>query len=201
MGMGQAGAAARVAVMNEAAKIDPTASLAANKATYKADSTNLQNLQKTEGTLSAFEKTAGKNLDQFVDSYQKLVDTGSPLLNRPVRSLQGSVLGDPDVAAAHAAAAVALREIARVTNDPKLSGSLTDSARREISGLVPDGATLKQLASVAKVLRTDMANVHSGINDQIETVKSGLQSNPTAPKASAPVEMWIRDASGKLVKQ
>lgn len=185
MGMGQAGAAARVAVMNEAAKIDPQASLAANAATFKADAGNLKNLQQTEGTLAAFESTAGKNLDQFTAAYQKLADTGSPLLNRPIRTLQGNVLGDPDVAAANAAASVALREIARVTNDPKLSGSLTDAARQEVTSLVPAGATLAQLASVAKVLRADMANVHSSLKDQIDAVKTGIGNNPAKGTTAA----------------
>lgn len=200
MGMGQAGAAARVAVMNEAAKLDPTAGLAQNAATFKADSANLTNLQKTEGTLAAFESTAGKNLDQFLSAYQKLSDTGSPLLNRPIRTLQGTALGDPNVAAANAAAAVALREIARVTNDPKLSGSLTDSARQEVSSLVPAGATLQQLASVTKVLRSDMSNMHSSLKDQIAAVKSGIGSNPakdtTTPTTGAFIE--AKDPQGNI---
>lgn len=189
MGMGQAGAAARVAVMNAAAKIDPTASLAANKAAFKADSANLTKLQTTEGTLSAFEKTAGKNLDQFLSLADKIPDTGVPWLNQPIRSVNASGLGSADQAAFNAARDVALREIARVTNDPKLSGSLTDSARAEVSGLSPANATFAQIKAVAKVLKQDMANVHAGINDQIAAVKTGLQGNPAATTSSASVKM------------
>lgn len=198
MGMGQAGVAARIAIMNEAAKIDPNASLAANKAVYHADTGNLANLQKTEGTLSAFESTANKNLDQYVTAYQKLADTGSPLLNRPIRTLQGSALGDPNVAAANAAASVALREIARVTNDPKLSGALTDSARQEVTGLVPAGATLQQLASVVKVLRADMGNVHSSIKDQIASVKAGIDANPNKPATDAAAQTTTQPSAQDL---
>jgi hypothetical protein len=183
MGMGQAGAAARVAVMNAAAKIDPQASLAANKAAYKADAANLTKLQTTEGTLSAFEKTAGKNLDQFLSLADKIPDTGVPWLNQPLRSVNDKALGSADQAAFNAARDVALREIARVTNDPKLSGSLTDSARAEVSGLSAKDATFAQIKAVAKVLKQDMANVHSGINEQINAVKTGLQGNPAAVTA------------------
>ena len=181
MGMGQAGAAARVAVMNEAAKIDPRASLAANKATYGADTKNLANLQKTEGTLSAFEKTAGKNLDQFLSLADKIPDTGVPWLNQPIRAVNDKALGSADQAAFNAARDVALREIARVTNDPKLSGVLSDAARKEVSALSPSAATFAQIKSVAQVLKQDMANVHAGINEQIGTVKAGLQGHPGAP--------------------
>jgi hypothetical protein len=174
MGMGQAGAAARIAVMNAAAKIDPKASLAMNQATFKADQANLTNLQKTEGTLSSFEKTAGKNLDQFLSLADKIPDTGVPWLNQPIRTVNAKLLGDQDQAAFNAARDVALREIARVTNDPKLSGVLSDSARHEVSSLNPADATFAQIQSVAKVLKQDMANVHSSLNEQIANVKTGI---------------------------
>lgn len=196
MGMGEAGAAARVAVMNRAALIDPQASLAANKATYGADTKNLANLQKTEGTLSAFEKTAGKNLDQFLSLADKIPDSGVPWLNKPLRAVNTSGLGSADQAAFNAARDVALREIARVTNDPKLSGVLSDAARHEVSSLSPDSATFAQIQAVAKVLKKDMANVHAGINEQIDTVKSGLQGHPGAPPPVAPV-VWERGPDGK----
>lgn len=184
MGMGSAGAAARVAIMNEAAKLDPQASLSLNKATYKADSANLQNLQKTEGTLSAFETTAGKNLDQFLSLANKIPDTGVPWLNTPVRMLNKAIVGSANMAAIDAARDVALREIARVTNDPKMSGALTDSARQEISALSPKNATLPQIKAVVKVLQQDMANVHSGLTQQIASVKDGLSQHPGAPPPS-----------------
>lgn len=191
MGMGQAGAAARVAVMNRAALIDPQAGLAANKAIYKADSANLQKLQTTEGTLSAFENTAGKNLDQFLALAQKIPDTGMPWLNTPVRLLDQKLVGSSNMAAITAARDVALREIARVTNDPKLSGALTDSARAEVAGLSAKDATLPQIIAVAKVLKQDMANVHLGVNQQIETVKAGLAGHPGAAAVAAPTGGFI----------
>lgn len=198
MGMGQAGAAARVAVMNRAAAIDPQAGLAANKATYQADSANLKKLQTTEGTLSAFEKTAGKNLDQFLSLADKIPDTGVPWLNQPIRAVNANGLGSADQAAFNAARDVALREIARVTNDPKLSGALTDSARAEVAGLSPASATFAQIRNVAKVLKQDMANVHAGVNEQIATVKSGLQGHPGSTVAPSAVEQWERGTDGKL---
>ena len=66
--------------------------------------------------------------------------------------------------AVEAARSVALREIARVTNDPKLTGALTDSARSEVSGLSPTNATFAQIKKVATILQQDMANVHRGLS-------------------------------------
>lgn len=187
-------------VMDRAAAMDPTAALSRNAAVYKADQANLTNLQRTEGTLSAFEKTASKNLDQFLTLADKIPDTGLPWLNTPVRQLDEKAVGSANMAAINAARDVALREIARVTNDPKLSGALTDTARREVAGLIPTDATLPQIKAVAKVLKTDMANVHKGINEEIARVEEGIGGNPS--KGEPVVETWVRDpTTHKLVKQ
>lgn len=190
MGMG----AQRTAIQNRAAEMDPTAVLARNAAVFKADSANLTNLQRTEGTLAAFEKTAIKNLDQFLALADKIPDTGVPWLNTPVRRLSANVVGSANMAAIQAARDVAFREIARVTNDPKLSGALTDSARAEVMGLSKENATLPQIKAVARVLKQDVANVHKGINEQIADVKSGMGSNPSTPP---PTEFSVTAPNGK----
>jgi hypothetical protein len=198
-GNGVAGGIQRTAIMNRAAQKDPKAALARNQAVYKAESANLTNLQKTEGTLSAFETTAGKNLDQFLTLADKIPDTGVPWLNTPVRLLSRQIVGDANMAAIDAARDVALREIARVTNDPKLSGALTDSARAEVLGLSPQNATLPQIKAVAKVLKQDMANVHSGLRDQIDAVRSGLGGMPSGSGA-APLQQPIPGVPGGVAE-
>jgi len=198
-GFGAAGIARQTAIMNRAAQLDPTAALAANQATYKADSATLTNLQKTEGTLSAFENTAGKNLDQFLSIASKVPDTGSPWVNQPLRTVNAKGLGNADQAAFNAARDVALREIARVTNDPKLSGALTDTARKEVLGLIPADATFAQIKRVAAVLKQDMANVHAGMTEQIGTVKARLGANPNGggTQDMRPVRKY-NPATGKI---
>ncbi len=184
-GYGAAGVSRQTAVMNNAALVDPTAGLARNAAKFKADQANLVNLQRTEGTLSAFETTAGKNLDQFLTLAKDIPDTGVPWLNTPVRQLTQQVVGRANMAAINAARDVALREIARVTSDPKLSGALTDAARQEVSSLSPQNATLPQIRAVANVLKQDMANVHAGLNAQIQQVRQGIGSKPATGSENA----------------
>ncbi len=193
MGMGPQ----RTAIMNRAAVIDPKAALALNQATFKADQANLTKLQTTEGTLSAFENTAGKNLNQFLATAAKIPDTGVPWLNQPLRSVNAKLLGSADQAAFNAARDVALREIARVTNDPKLSGALTDSARAEVAGLSPSNATFAQIKRVAEILKQDMANVHSGITEQIAIVKAGIGQNPAGPSQSPDLYQQYLDRNKK----
>lgn len=168
------GPAIATQIMSRASELNPGARIAANSAAYQANKSSYENVTKTLDTLSAFENTGLKNLQNFTNLAQKIPDTGIPWLNTPVRSLNEKMVGSPDQAAAVAAGQVALREIARVTNDPKLSGALTDSARQEVAGLIPAGATLPQIKRVAQVLIQDMSNVHQGLAAQKQDIGSRL---------------------------
>jgi hypothetical protein len=100
--------------------------------------------------------------------------------------LTKEIVGSDNMAAATAARDVALREIARVTNDPNLSGVLSDSARQEVSALSPQNATLAQIKAVAKVLRQDMANVHGSLTDQIGDIQKRIAAPPGGAATAGP---------------
>lgn len=190
----------RKQIINRSAALMPGLDVAANKADFTANQSSLQNVTRTLDTLIAFENTAGKNLDQFLELAKKIPDTGVPWLNTPVRVLSGAAVGSANQAAFNAARDVALREIARVTNDPKLSGVLSDSARAEVSALSPKNATFAQIKAVAQTLKNDMANVHSSLSEQRDAIQGriGGRSKDAVP---AKVENWVIDPkTGKLVK-
>ncbi len=178
-GRGGPALALNKALMNRAADLHPEGSLAANSAEYKANAASYKNVTTTLDTLSAFEQSGLKNLKQFTDLADKIPDTGVPWLNTPVRLLNDKLVGAEYMPAIAAARSVALREIARVTNDPKLSGSLTDTARAEVSSFSPQNATLPQIKQVVKVLQNDMANVHSSLQDQKDSIAKRLGGVPS----------------------
>lgn len=197
MGMGKTGAAVRTAIINQAANEYKDLDLPTQQAAYKANQNSLKVLQATTDKVSAFESTAGKNLDQFLSLADKIPDTGMPWLNAPIRSLDAKVLGSAGMAAANAARDVALREIARVTNDPNLSGVLSDSARREVSALSPQDATFAQIKAVAKVLKQDMANVHDSLNVQLSDIRQRIATPPSG--ATTPTKtLRYNPATGKV---
>lgn len=164
-------------VMNEAAKGGPV-NVAANKATYHADSTSLANLQKQFDSVTAFERTAGKNLDLFLQTAKPVLDAGSPLLNKPLRSMSDAMMGSPEMSAFKAARTTALTEIAKVLNNPQGAGVLSDSARHEVEQLVGPDATLKQIYAAANVLKQDMANRHQSYQQQITEIKGRQGTQP-----------------------
>ena len=213
MGMGAAGSQARKAIMNRAGELAPNGSIAANSAEYKANENSLTSLQKNFDQVTGFENTAGKNLNTFLATAQKLEDTGSPWLNKPWRDVQSGLAGSPDLAAYNAARTTAITEIAKVLTSSNASGVLSDSARGEVSGLIGPNATLGQIQSAAKILKQDMANRHDAYQQQIQDIKGRLGGSqsaapsgeskftppPNAPTATGPNGHKIVAIGGKWV--
>lgn len=179
----------RQAILNRAAALTPEdvqriesggGDIAANKATYAADAGSLKKLQAQRDAIGAFENTAQKNIDIFLETAGKVADTGSPLANSLVRNVSAQALGSPDVSAFNAARQVAINEIAKITNNPNLSGTLSDSARHEIEAFNPANATLKQSVAVMRVLKRDMANRKSSIDDALAEVKGRIGGGASA---------------------
>lgn len=181
MGMGSAAQKSRVEIMNRGAELLKGQDLASQSAAYKALSTTLGQLTKNAGSISAFESTAMKNLDLFLQTAKKVVGTGSPLINKPLRDIDQNALGSDDVAAYKAARQVALTEIAKVLNNPNSSVALSENARKEALSLSGEGATISQLYKVAQTLKQDMANRKGGFQDQINATQQAIANlNPSA---------------------
>jgi hypothetical protein len=161
-------------ILNQAASGGAAPNVAANKANYQADAASLKSLQSNMDQVTAFENTAGKNLDQFLSTAKNVIDSGSPLINQPLRSVASKVAGSPNQAAFEAARTTALTEIAKVLNSSKASGVLSDSARGEVSQLIGKDATLAQIYSAANILKNDMGNRHQSYQDKINEIKGRL---------------------------
>jgi hypothetical protein len=175
--------AAQSQIINRAGQMGPL-NLATEKAAYGANKASLAALVKSRDAVTAFETTAGKNLDLFLNQAQKIIDSGSPWINTPLRSLSGQGLGSADQAAANAARQIAVNEIAKVTGSPSLSGALSDSARHEVDAFIPKNATFAQSYRVAQVLRQDMKNRTGSLNDQIDDVSRRIGAGATTNRGA-----------------
>ncbi len=139
-------------------------------------------LQKQRDAISSFENTALKNIDIFLDTAGKVVDTGSPLANTPVRAVTGKALGSPDQAAYDTARQVAINEVAKIISNPNLSGQLSDSARHEVEAFNPTNATLGQSVAVMRVLKQDMANRAQSMDQTLSEIRGRISKSE--PKGS-----------------
>lgn len=181
-GRGVAGIAQNRKIMNRAAELYP-GSMSADTAEFAANKASLTQLQKQFDAVSAFENTAGKNLDIFLKQAGKVVDSGSPWINRPLRAVASSGLGSADQAAFNAARQTALTEIAKVLNSPTGAGVLSDTARKEVEELIGPNASLKQIVSAANILKQDMANRHDSYQEQINDIKKRTGNKEEASAA------------------
>lgn len=185
MGMSKQGAGTRAKIINRAAELYPGLDTAGNKAGFAADQASLKKLQELRDSVGAFEKTAGANLDRFVAQARKVADTGSPLLNQPLRSVKRKLLGDADMAAFEAARLTAQNEIARVLNTANLNGQLTDNARKEMQQALSPDATLPQILSAARILRADMQTRRESYDAQLGEIKTRMKGKPGETPAPA----------------
>jgi hypothetical protein len=201
LGMGTSGVNARQAILGKAADIvhGQGTTLASLRASGLSDMDALKKLTAMQTSVEAFEGTANANLDQMLLTAKPLIDSGSPWINKPLREVQTEGFGDKELAAYRAARQVALTEIAKVTNNPSLSGQLSDSARKEVTELLPENATLGQIYSVAKILKQDMANRHLYLQNEREKLQQRLGTPITTPVTPplAPVKDAHRTYQGR----
>lgn len=171
----------------------------AMRAAYSGDKASLSKFQASRDNIASFEKTAGKNLDQFLSLAGKIPDTGIPWLNTPIRELDQKLVGSENMAAVNAARAVATNEIAKVTAGGGLSSVLSDAARKEVKDYNPANATFAQTKAVAKVLKQDMENRRTSMDETLADIKSRIgggsgTSDTSAPKATK----RFNPATGKI---
>jgi hypothetical protein len=184
LGSGAAGAKLRTEVINEAAKVYSGLDLASQRAAFDANKAALTGLERQRAAMGAFEETATKNLAVFLEQAKNIVDTGSPYLNRPLRSLDEKLLGSPQMTAFSTARRTVIPEFAKILANPGLSGQLTDTARKEIEDVVSGDATLQQTLAAANVLMRDVKNRTTAYDEAIAAVKGRIATPPGQPAAA-----------------
>lgn len=186
MGLGKTATLARNKIYNRAAEMFANLDLATQQVAYKSNAGAIVKLQGTLSNLNAYEKTALANLNVFIEQAKKVVDSGSPLLNKPLRSFDEKVLGSPTMAAYNAARTVVIPEFAKIiAGGPNLTGVLTNEARDEIDGILKGDATLKQIYEVAKILPRDAANRRTAYETEIAGLKKVIATPPKSTPATA----------------
>ena len=199
LGMGDR--STRQQIINRASELTPAdmqrieaggADLAMNRADYKADSGSLTKLTAQRNAITSFENTAKKNIDVFLTTAGKVVDTGSPMANSLARAVSGKMLGSPDQAAYDAARQVAINEVAKIITNPNLAGTLSDAARHEVEAFNPANATLKQSVQVMRLLKQDMDNRTRSLDDQIKEIRGRIGSPGARPAGGGADPLGIR---------
>jgi len=178
------------AIISRAAQLDQQAGgggIAANKADVKSLSESLAQLQKNFQAVSAFENTANKNIDMLKGFAAKVPDLGTRFANTPIRAISGSVIGSENMAAFKTALAPVQSEAAKILNSANLTGTLSDTARKELQDIVDGNMPYKSLVASLNVLQQDFKNRHDSYAQQISDIQGrlkGLSNGSTGSNVS-----------------
>lgn len=129
----------------------------ANQADRKAAVAGLSQLAKNRDAVEAFEMTTQKNMDLALEVSRRVDRTGIPLANKIIMPAQ-KWLGNTGIAEWDAAITPVIFEYARVVSTVSGGNITTDSAREEISKLLPPISSPDQVEDVLAIMRQEMQN-------------------------------------------
>lgn len=153
---------------------------------------SIKDLIPMQNALQSYETVARANGDRALELIGKVNKSGMPVLNSALR-LGAQQTGNPDAAELIQVLQNYQTEVARIIANPRLVGQLTDTARKEIEGVVPANMTPAQAYRVINRLNFEFDLRNKGISNAIETGQGQL--NPTnAPQPAT------ADAVPKVVK-
>ena len=159
-------------------------SIAGNAAVYGGLKTSFGNMRKNYDSIEAFAKTALANSEILEGTLTKLVDTGSPIINKPIREWGRDVQGSIGVTAYNTARRIVAPEFARLLTSANAQGVLSDEARTEVMGLLAPDATASQVLQALDILKNEVANRRSSIGGQLGDIEDALNAvgqTPTTP--------------------
>jgi len=185
------------AIIKRAAELHPEASLALNKALYKADTQSLAGLQKQFDAVTAFGKTAKLNLQQVLETGAKVPDLGTRFANIPVRNINEKMLGTEAMAKFRTALLTGRTETMRVLSSANAAGALTNEARHEGQEILDGNMPFPAMKASIEQLLTDMGNRHTSYQGQIEEIKKRLAGGKPSATEAEPMEITL--PSGKKV--
>lgn len=185
MGMGKAARNDRNTIKNRAAEMYQGLNPAQQISAYQANKGSLGKLQATADALQTWENTGLKNARTFLQQAQRVVDTGSPWINEPLRKIDEKAFGSSNVATYNAARGIVTPEFAKLLTNPNLTGQLTDTARAEVNSLISGDFNYKQAYDVVKIFAGDAENRRTAVQDQIDEINKRLGATPAGVKVAS----------------
>lgn len=195
-------------VSNLVARMFPGRNLAQARAAFRGNEKSRQEIQLSSDGIEAFAAAAAKNLKMIEEVVASIPDTGSPVLNMPVRKFEASLRGDPKMAAFHALRMSLNTEYARLTQAMKLTGvGLSVDAQREVRNAISENATVGQVLAAYTVLANESGNRAASMQEMLSIIdnRMQIQAQINAERAAAsgapivseserpPLESFVRE--------
>jgi hypothetical protein len=168
------------------------------RAFFKSNAASLGQQQKMYDSVQGFMATADKNATLLEASLKKLPDLGVPIFNKPFRTFEKDVAGDPNLSQFSTYLKSVQNEYARIISQPNLAGQLTDSARHEAEVLIDPKSTVPQIVASIQALKNEGTNRLVSVGEQIQRIQSRMTTAPAAPAAGGgPAIGTVRTYNGE----
>jgi hypothetical protein len=115
-----------------------------------------------------------KNADIAKTLAEKAIATDAKFANKPLNWLRQNASDNPDVAEYLAQMVIVSTEAARVLNNPRLVGQLTDSARHEMEGVISGDMPLEATKRVLDRMKSDGTNRVAAMESEAGDLKKRM---------------------------
>jgi hypothetical protein len=173
---------------------DTMGAMIARNAANKADTTSLGNLQKTMDAVTAYGNTLDKNIALLEQSFNKLDQSGSPLINRAVNAWKQGVSGDADIASTVAALKAVQTEVAKIQSGALGNAPIAEGLQKEIEQMVNKNMSPAALQGALNVFKQEGANRRESTQQQIDAIQQRMTDR--APSGQSQVSNVTRTAAG-----
>lgn len=158
--------------------------VAGGQADAKAGAAALTQNTKDLAAIRPYKVMLDKNAAVAIDLARKVELTDSTLANRPIQWLRANGGSDPNLREYLAQIQIVQTEAARVLNNPRLVGQLTDSARHEMQDILKGTMPLKDTERVLQRMMKDGENRVKALEDENASLKRSASGKPGAAPAS-----------------
>lgn len=161
-----------------------------NKAKFGALSAN----QKDLAAIRPYEKMLDMNVNVAIDLAKKIERTDSQFLNKPITWLMQNASDNADIAEYLFQIQTVSTEGARILNNPRLVGPLTDSARHEMQQVINGNMPLGQTERVLKRMLSDGRNRVKALEEENNTLRDDIRGSAGTPKGPTKEPAEIENA-------
>jgi hypothetical protein len=155
-------------------------SVVGEQADYKANQAAYTQLTKDLAAIRPYKEMLDLNGDIAIDLGKKIIRTDSKLGNKSLNWLKQNAGDNPDTAEYLAQLAFLQTESARVLNNPRLVGQLTDSARQEMQHVISGDMPIESTERVIRRIQKDGGFRVDKMQKEADSLRSKLQGSAPA---------------------
>ena len=161
--------------------------LAAQPAQFKANAQALNQNTKSIASIEPFNDMVKKNGQILKDLSAAAKGTGSPWANKSLNWLSTHPSSDPAQSKMLGQMLLFQSEVAKVTQNPNLTGQLTDTARAEVQKVINGEMSPETIGQMVDLLSADGDRRVASLYDQQAKLQGKLTGKGAAPAASSQV--------------